>query len=385
MTTNPSLDTTTLPEEQRGGVDNGPGVVKALLRYGTDTRHPLSTRTTIGSAADCDIVITDPGISKHHCRLDHKRGRLRVTDESKNGTYFEGERDKSFILKAGKMFAVGPNACQFLALDDEMCTHYPELTEILGLQQEHSVRSETPSPADMILAARNGAPLLIESQPHCEQHRLAGIVHKVSLFRARPFIDLASERNTFADLPTLLRKRARKATLVIDLERVEDPFDPSVVSMMFSSKYQVRVIALARSVDIADTAFGKNHARALHRILLPPVATRPQAVGRLLDRMFIDEDSPLRMSLLAPENESALLNYSWPDNFLSLRGAAKWLTAIVRAGSINQAAVDLGVKRTTLHNWYSEQVGLSRNLVPDRIAGAMLGASAKSAIRKKHG
>lgn len=392
VTSSPPLPTTvptsTLPDEERGGVDNGPGVVTTLLRYGTDTRYTLRRRTTIGSAADRDIVIREPGVSSHHCRLEHKRGRLLVTDgRSKNGTFFEGERDNSFILKPGKMFSAGPHGCQFLALDDEMCTHYPALAEILGLQQEHSLRSETPSPADMILVACSGAPLLIESEPHCEQHRLADIVHKISLFRARPFVELASEPSAVADTPSLLRKRARKATLVIDLESVKYPLDPTAVSMMFSSRYQVRVIALARSVDIADEAFG-NHARELHRIWLPPIANRPQEVGRLLDRMFIDEDSPLRMSLFTPENERALLSYSWPENFLALRQAATWLTAVARAGSVNQAAVDLGdlgPKRSTLQNWYKGRVGLSHPLVPDVIGKAMLAAPPKSAIQKKRG
>ena len=393
MTSSPSLRTTvrtsTLSDEERGGVDNGPDVVTTLLRYGTDTRHTLRRRTTIGSAADRDIVIRDPGVSSHHCRLEQENGRLLVTDErSKNGTFFEGERANSFILKPGKMFSAGSNGCQFLALDDEMCTHYPELAEILGLQQAHSLRSETPSPADMILVACSGAPLLIESEPHCEQHRLADIVHKLSLFRARPFVELASEPNAVADLPTLVRKRARKATLVIDLESVTYPLDPTAVSMMFSSRYQVRVIALARSVDIADKAFGKNHARELHRIWLPPIANRPQEVGRLLDRMFLDEASPLRMSLLTPENESALLSYSWPENFLALRQAATWLTAVARAGSVNKAAVDLGdlgPKRSTLQNWYTGRVGLSHPLLPDAIGKAMLAAPPKSAIRKRRG
>jgi DNA-binding NtrC family response regulator len=82
------------------------------------------------------------------------------------------------------------------------------------------------------------------------------------------------------------------------------------------------VIALARSLAVADQALGERHARQLQHIWLPPIASRPEAVDRLLDRRFVERSSPLRMSRMTPDNQRALRAYRWPGNFASLREAA---------------------------------------------------------------
>jgi DNA-binding NtrC family response regulator len=93
-----------------------------------------------------------------------------------------------------------------------------------------------------------------------------------------------------------------------------------------------------------------------------PVAKRRSAIPWLLNRMFEEQNSPLRVEQLTVENQGALASYDWPHNFLSLREAATWLTAIDRVGSVLHAAEALELPTSTLNHWYRNTLGLSRPL-----------------------
>jgi len=371
------MATSTVPEGCRAGTFEGPDTVTALAQYDTGTEHELSPARkhfTLGSAPDRDIAIDSPFVSAHHCQLDRKLHGLHVTDQrSKNGTYFESAREKAFYLHPGRTFVVGALPHRLLALNDEMRACYPALIDVLGdipgnipgEPEERALRRETPSPGDMIVAAVDGAHLLIQSEPHCEQDQLARIIHRISRLRARPIVELAREQVPVdrAKQHGFIQRRAAKSTLVLDLGSNDTRLPTSFVSAVFAARYQIRVIALVRSLDVADAALGE-YARQMKYVRLLPIARRPAAIDRLLDRMLVERGSPLRMSQVTPANRHALQTYGWPDNFASLREAADRLTAITRAGSINGAAIALGIPRATLHHWYSKILGLSPPLVP---------------------
>lgn len=58
------------------------------------TRWPLEKDTvTIGRAADCDIFVTEPQVSRYHVRIEHDQEGYLLRDlGSKNGTFVNGER-----------------------------------------------------------------------------------------------------------------------------------------------------------------------------------------------------------------------------------------------------------------------------------------------------
>ncbi|MEM8933031.1 MAG: FHA domain-containing protein, partial [Acidobacteriota bacterium] len=61
---------------------------------GRERRFPIDTAgTTVGSAADQDVVLTDDGVSRRHALLSIDDGRLTVRDlGSKNGTRIDDQR-----------------------------------------------------------------------------------------------------------------------------------------------------------------------------------------------------------------------------------------------------------------------------------------------------
>jgi len=361
-----AVRTRTVPEMLQGSTFEGPKVVTSLLMYGTDVEYdlsPIKKRFTLGALPARDISIRSPFVSGMHCRLDRKLLGLRVTDEgSKNGTYFEGEREKAFYLRPGKMFAVGARMHRLLALNDEMRACYPMLTDILGKTDPHATRGEMLTSADLIIAAVHGTHLLITSEPECDQVRLAQIVHAISRLKSRPMVEIDQVPDDQAKQHDLLRRAAR-STLVVDLGSGDVRLPASFVTMMFSSKYQVRVIALVRSIGVANEVLSDWYLRQMQPVLLRPIARRPEAVHRLLDRMFVERNSPLRVFDMTAENQCALRTYSWPDNFASLRQAADRLTSITAQGSIRKAAHELAIPPATLYHWYSKIMGLSRPLV----------------------
>ena len=356
--------TKTAPELLQGGTREDPKVVTALLLYDTSTVHELAaTRTTftVGAAPDRDIAIHSPFVSARHCRLDRKLLGLRVKDQgSRNGTYFEGEGGmKAFYLRPGKTFVVGALPHRLLALNDDMRGYYPELLDILGAPEAHVLRGETPSPGDMILAAVNNGHILITSEPHREQARLAQIIHELSNARARPIVECNGDRVPADPAKQLeLVEKAERSTLVLNLGDDDTRLPSNFVTTVFSSKYRVRVIVLARSVTVADKALGE-YARRLQYVWLPPVANRPEEIDRLLDRMFVERNSLLRVANMPPEDQSALRAYGWPDDFESLREAADILAAIHRLGSVPKAARELKIAPSTLYHWYVERLGLT--------------------------
>jgi len=212
------------------------------------------------------------------------------------------------------------------------------------------------------LAAWQGAHLLITSEPDCGQDRLARIVHSISRFRSRTIVELDQVPVDRANQLELIRRHAARSTLVLDLGDDDTRLPSSFITTVFSARFQIRVIALARSLAVADEALGER-ARQMQHLRVPSIVDRPEAVDRLLDRMFVERGSPLRVAGLTLDNQRALRGHGWPGNFASLRQAADRLAAITRLGSINKAAHELGVAPATLYHWYSKTMRLSHPLV----------------------
>jgi hypothetical protein len=248
-----------------------------------------------------------------------------------------------------------------LALNDEMRAHHAALTAILGYEDEHVLGSQMPSPGDLILAAVAGPHLVITGEPGCEQDRLAQIVHAISLLRERPLVrlDHAAGQDELLGDPGL----HRAATILLDLEDDHARLEPSFASRLFSPLFQTRVIALARTVDVATAAFGERRVKEMKHVCLEPLSRRSRAIHRLLDRMFWERQSSLVVSAMTPHNQTTLRRHRWAGNFASLREAADRLIAIARQGSLRSAAHALDTAPATLHNWYTNILGLTQPLL----------------------
>ena len=98
---------------------------RATLR---ETRSDGSTRAisfdgrplTIGRAPDNGLVIRDGRASRHHARIDARRGTLILTDlGSTNGSFVNDRRVESVALGAGDRIRIGTTSILIEALGDE--------------------------------------------------------------------------------------------------------------------------------------------------------------------------------------------------------------------------------------------------------------------------
>jgi hypothetical protein len=341
-----------MPEAARGAWFQGLDLVTALREYNGDAEHALPrerTKFSIGSGPDCDIAISGPYLSALHCIVERRGNRLRVHDQdSRNGTFFAGRREPTFDLGAGEAFTAASTT--FLAMNDEMRRHRPAFVDIIGTDA-------TPSPDDLLVAAVRGTNILITGKPGCDQASLARGVHAVSLRRSLPIVEISELPATRAEQRELI-DRATRSTLVIAFAPRPARLDPTLCSMLLSSSFQIRLIAIAPTAAVATEALGIDATGPMQHVWLRPLASRSGEILDLLDRMFAERGAALRVSELAQENQAALQSYAWPENLAGLRQAADRLEALVRAKALRRAADALAMSKSTLHHWL-DRLGLS--------------------------
>jgi len=61
-----------------------------------DTEHPA---VTLGRDLSCDVVIRDPRSSRTHARVELRRDKFILTDQSTNGTFVTFQGEAEFVLK----------------------------------------------------------------------------------------------------------------------------------------------------------------------------------------------------------------------------------------------------------------------------------------------
>ena len=74
-------------------------------------------KNILGTAADCDIVITDPFLSAKHCTIRHENGNFYVQDlDSMNGTFVNQKRCTKADLIDNDTIRLGRTEFKFKSL-----------------------------------------------------------------------------------------------------------------------------------------------------------------------------------------------------------------------------------------------------------------------------
>jgi hypothetical protein len=75
---------------------------------------PIGRRARIGRQADNDLVLTDPGVSRHHAEITSERGTCTLRDlGSTNGTLVNGTRVSEHALRDGDRIQIGSSVVEF--------------------------------------------------------------------------------------------------------------------------------------------------------------------------------------------------------------------------------------------------------------------------------
>jgi len=158
------------------GLDEGRAVA---LREGRDHR--------VGTAADCELVLTDERVSAHHLRVRPDGDGFEVEDEgSTNGTHYQGSRIGKARLPAGAVLKIGRTALRLqplaeaLDLPPSRARRFGELVgESLAMRQVFAV---------LELAARSDVTVLVEGETGTGKELAARALHEAGARRRGPFV-----------------------------------------------------------------------------------------------------------------------------------------------------------------------------------------------------
>jgi hypothetical protein len=104
-------------------------VKKLVLKY-EDKSHTIETDTTsyvLGRGQDCDLIIKGDLISRHHSKLEHRRGKFIITDQSTNGTFIRTAEGQEIFLRREEFTVFGSGNISLgkkVELSDENIIHF---------------------------------------------------------------------------------------------------------------------------------------------------------------------------------------------------------------------------------------------------------------------
>ncbi len=109
------------PELGRGRVAMASSILPAprpaWATLNGETSIPITVnRALVGRTADCDVLVPDDRISRHHARIRVEAGRVLVTDlGSSNGTWVDGKpvHGTDAVVESGSVITFGPVTFRF--------------------------------------------------------------------------------------------------------------------------------------------------------------------------------------------------------------------------------------------------------------------------------
>ncbi len=73
-------------------------------------RHNIPAETAsylLGRGKDCDLIVNGELISRYHSKIEHRRGKFIITDQSTNGTFIKTQEGQEIFLRREELTLVG--------------------------------------------------------------------------------------------------------------------------------------------------------------------------------------------------------------------------------------------------------------------------------------
>ncbi len=346
------------------GPDRGSSL---LLRHG---------RYSVGKAPDCDLVLSDPAVSRRHLVLKVLADGVAALDVgSKNGSYFQGARFRELILGVGAVLTIGGS--QLVLADAGRRSTDPPTSDAhqFGKLYGGSLVMRRLF-ALLERVADSDGPVLIEGETGTGKEICAESLHAAGPRAGGPFVvcDLSGvppaqlESELFGHLRGAFTGADRDhegafasaagGTLFIDeiaelsLEaqpRLLRALERREVKPLGATRYvpfDVRVIA-ATNRDLWEECKAHRfradlyHRLAVLRVHIPPLRDRSEDIP-LLARHILGVGA----ASLGSDALSLLAGHDWPGNVRELRNVLTQATSIAPPGRPICAA-ELGLVRRT--------------------------------------
>ena len=335
-------------------------LVAALVESGADAGRlagGADTRVlTVGSAADCDLVLTDPTVSRYHLEVRHGTDGLVLVDlGSRNGTFVGAVRVERAVVAPGTRVRLGGST---VVVDDGGAGLAPApaaAAPLPGLIAHAPAMREVAALASRLAAATTS--ILIEGETGVGKGVVARAIHDGGPRRAAPFVvvDCGSmpatliasqlfghDRGAFtgADSRRLgAFERANGGTVFLD-ELGELPLElqPALLGVLERRQFlrlggtepvevDVRIIAathrdLRREVNAGTFRADLYFRLAVARLLVPPLRERPADLEPLVLSLAERLGEPPGHNPLAAVMDT-LRAQRWPGNVRELRNVVE--------------------------------------------------------------
>ena len=99
------------------------------LKYAGES-HDIKTDTMsyiLGRGKDCELVVNGDLISRYHSKIEHRRGKFIITDQSTNGTFIRTSEGQDIFLRREEFTLFGSGYISLgkkVDLDDENVIHF---------------------------------------------------------------------------------------------------------------------------------------------------------------------------------------------------------------------------------------------------------------------
>jgi len=312
---------------------------------------PLGARPlVIGAHASCDLVLTDPQVSRKHAELAITPDGIRVKDlGSTNGTWYQSTRVTEVVVPAGATLKIGGTPVRVAAADTPSLPpsdrdHFGQMAGKSLAMRELFAVLEMASPSD--------ATILIEGESGTGKELAAQAIHDASPRKAGSFVvvDCSAIAENLIDSHLFGHvkgaftgaERDRKGafveasggTLFLDelgelplsaqakLLRVLEAQTVQPVGADKPVKVDTRVIAathrdLSRMVAAKEFRFDLFYRLAVVHVALPPLRDRLEDLPHLIATFYARRG--VTPGPIDGDNLDRMRRYAWPGNVRELR------------------------------------------------------------------
>jgi len=324
----------------------------------------LDTGTVvIGKGADCDLVLSDPAVSRRHLAISVTSERIEVRDlGSKNGSFYLGARFESIQVAPGSQIQLGATQLAIVTSADRARPLHPEprfgrllgesavmrrlfatLARLAPLDSGILLGGETGTGKDLAAQAvhaasrRAGGPFVV-----CDLGAVPPGLIEAELFGAVRGAYTGADRDRagvfeHADGGTLFLDEIGELALELQ-PRLLRLLETSSVRRLGDAAYRrfdVRVIAASNRDLTAEVEAGRFRRDLFHRLAvaevhMPPLRERVADIPILVDGILA-ELGGARPAVPA-DTIAALSAYSWPGNVRQLRNVLERALAVDPSG-----------------------------------------------------
>ncbi|MBK7861386.1 MAG: sigma 54-interacting transcriptional regulator [Archangiaceae bacterium] len=320
----------------------------------------------VGTSPNCDLVMTDPRVSRQHLKLSCTAQGLEVLDlDSRNGTQLNGARVREAVVQPGTRLKLGDSELEVLVAQPST----PDLVDFYGFVGRSPAARAVVQALDK--AARSDETVLLTGETGTGKEAAARAIHLASARRG-PLVTFDCASVSGEVLPSELFghargaftgaeadrlgavARAERGTLFLDeVGELPPALQPSLLRLLERREFRpvgsdveqradVRVIAATHRDLAADVEAGRFRRDLYFRLAvlsvpLPPLRERLEDLALLAQRLLTGAGHSLTLSEPVLQQ---LQGYDWPGNVRELRNVL--LRAVALGTTPETAAAEPG-------------------------------------------